>query len=172
MTQEANQRLKRHPQHHLETPYSSYGVLDLGVLSILFSFGRPVAFDYLDGPKMLDGLPRFSSKHVYTWRDFRKISILSSREFDSALLDAINQESTSLKESGAMAPYEEVPLDEQPSRDPAIDELDAAIDDEDDDDLEDDDDYLDDDDDLYDDDDEDDDWIEPEDDDDDEGVVN
>jgi hypothetical protein len=121
MSQEANKRLPRHPQIHFEAPYVSFGTLDFGVLSILFSFGRPVAFDYLDGPKMLDKLPRFSNKHIYGWRDFRKISILSNKEFDSLLLDAINQESASLR-SGAMA-YEDTDLEETPSLDPEVQEL-------------------------------------------------
>ena len=81
---------------HISVPQISWAVVELGQLSILFSYGRPAGFSWgSDGTFVLPS-KRATVKHLNTWRDFRTHHELPPAEFESRLLIAIQKETTAL----------------------------------------------------------------------------
>jgi len=142
-----------------DSPYARWVVVEVGVLSILFSYSRPVGLEYLDGVYVLEGTSRATQKHINTWRDYNRQHRISKQKFDSLLFAALSQESLSLKGEHPMQEGQEQGLEQEQDQDPVsreVDELDNLDDEDDLDDLDDDDDDFDDDEDDDDRDDEDD----------------
>lgn len=65
--------------------------LDLGKVSILFSFGRPVGVDTgKDAGVFVLAANKATTKHLNRWRDFRVQIELPLREFNLAVLGALH----------------------------------------------------------------------------------
>lgn len=146
------------------TPHNTRIEVNVGALSILFSYGAPVGFDYINGAFAVDGLSKTQQKHLYQWRKRSVISWVSRAELTAQLLASLQTESEALilsaSESNTMHQAARPSLN-LASPDPIeseVDELDN-VDDDDDDDVDFDDDDEDDDDDELDDEDEDDDFL-------------
>lgn len=162
-------------------PHNTRTEVNVGVLSILFSYGVVCGFDYLDGCFVWDGINRTQQKHVNQWRDFKIHKRTTRQDLDRSLLIALQQESEALfiaattseeamseqnqQENNGPTEEDELAQRKPDALENAVDDLDKE-DDLDEDDLDDDDDDEDDDVDFDDeDDDEDDDDLDDEDDD-------
>lgn len=79
----------------VKTPQASWSVVNIGKISILFSYGRPAGVDI--GAKVYV-LPskRSTVKHLNIWRDFRIQTEVPEPEFTETLLKALDDESSEL----------------------------------------------------------------------------
>lgn len=148
------------------TPHNTRTEVNVGVLSILFSYGIPVGFDYVNGILAWEGVTKTQRKHLYQWRNGKSFKWVSASKLTQELLSSLQTEAEAIQlsatENGNMTErfraQENDDLDEVRQPDELETEVDA-LDGEDDEDLDDDDlDEDEDEDDDLDDDDEDDDF--------------
>lgn len=102
------------------SPYSRWVDVQIGTVSILFSYGIPFGLDSIAGCFVLSSPTRATSKHQNLWRDRTLHTVVSPELFDSYLLAALQSESQSLR-GLAMSTGNELPS--TPSADPEVDQL-------------------------------------------------
>lgn len=73
-------------------PHNTRIEVNIGALSVLFSYGSPIGFSYHDGPYVREGLNRFQQRHVNQWRRFDTQTKVPFTEFHLGFLSALNQE--------------------------------------------------------------------------------
>jgi hypothetical protein len=140
------------------TPHNTRCEVNVGVLSILFSYGMPIGVDYIDGTYAWQDATKTQQKHLYQWRNRSAIKWVSKEELTQRLLTSLQTEAEALQlsasqENSTMTDRLHARTDDiDDPKDPVEEEVDA-LDNEDDDDLDDDDDFDDIDDDDEDDDD-------------------
>lgn len=71
---------------NVKSPHATWSVFNIGQLSVLFSYGRPVGFSTPDRTFVRDKVKRATQKHLNAWQDFRSHQTISPEEFDAALL--------------------------------------------------------------------------------------
>ncbi len=110
------------------SPYSRWVDIQIGTVSILFSYGIPVGLDSIAGCFTLQPSTRATAKHLNLWRDRTLHITVSPEVFDSYLLAALQSESQSLRGLTMNAPIEDGELTPSaPSADPEIDQLDSFV---------------------------------------------
>lgn len=76
----------------VKTPQASWTVVNVGNVSILFSYGLPAGVD--TGKEVfVKSSKRSTVKHLNTWRDFRRQIELPELDFNLALMEALHTES-------------------------------------------------------------------------------
>lgn len=110
-----------------KSPYSRWVDVQIGTVSILFSYGIPFGLDSIAGCFTLTPPSRATSKHLNIWRDRTLHTVVSPELFDSYLLAALQSESQSLRGLAMNAPSEDGELTSTPSADPEIDQLNSFV---------------------------------------------
>lgn len=108
-----------------KSPYSRWVDVQIGTVSILFSYGIPFGLDSIAGCFVKSAPARATAKHLNLWRDHTLHTVVSPEVFDSYLLAALQSESQSLRGLAMNNRTEDGELNSAPSVDPEIDQLDS-----------------------------------------------
>lgn len=81
-----------------KVPHATWTSVDIGGMSVLFSFGHPVGLGLGKVTYVRGAIKRASQKHLNNWRDFRQQVEITPDEFDSRLVDSLEREVKRLRE--------------------------------------------------------------------------
>src|SRR4051812_36420934 len=79
-------------------PHNTRIELNVGRVSVLFSYGSPIGVHYNEEVLVLEGLNRHQQKHANQWRRFDTQSKVSHQQLNEAFLDSLFLETAILSE--------------------------------------------------------------------------